>query len=59
MNRLAAPSLLLSLAFTLLLAGFASPGFGQLREQTFQLNAGWNTVFLEVDPVPRRPLPEV
>lgn len=26
--------------------------FGQLREQSFQLNPGWNTVFLEVNAVP-------
>ncbi|MBE0540503.1 MAG: hypothetical protein IH623_03870 [Verrucomicrobia bacterium] len=36
----------------LLLAGFLAPAHAQWTEQSFQLNPGWNAIFLEVHPDP-------
>ncbi len=39
------------MGIALLLTG-AAPAFGQLRQQSFDLDAGWNSIFLEVNAVP-------
>ena len=35
---------------TAVVLAWINPAFGQWREQNFQLEQGWNTVYLEVDP---------
>jgi len=36
----------------LLWAACGVPAFGQWTQQTFQLQTGWNSIYLEIDPVP-------
>ncbi|MEE9296557.1 MAG: hypothetical protein V3W34_16560 [Phycisphaerae bacterium] len=39
---------------SLVMLVLAVPAYGQWVEQTFELQKGWNSIFLEVDPAPRR-----